>query len=97
MKVFLCHQMTGLSEDEVYSIRIKAEEYLEQKYGRIIIIDNYTHPEAPSHAGRLWHLGRSIQQLGEADAIYFCDGFHMANGCCIELMIAKIYNIPIIN
>ena len=96
MKIFLCHQMSGLSDEEVYSIRDKAEQYLKTKYGEIEIIDNYTHPDAPPNAGRLWHLGRSIQQLADADAIYFCNRCFLAKGCCVELFISKLYDIPII-
>lgn len=97
LKVFLSHPMHGLSEDFVKDIREKAKEYLEKKYGKVEIIDNYTHPEAPENAGRLWHLGRSIQQLEEADAIYFCKDFQFSNGCCVEFFIAKLYNLQVLH
>ena len=75
MKVFLSHKMSGLSEEEVMKIRKDAIDYLTDKYGNIEVIDNYHHDDAPENAGRLWHLGKSISQMEEADAIFFCNGF----------------------
>lgn len=98
MKIFLSHNMTGLSESEVMKIRNSAIKLLTEKYGNDIeIIDNYHHYNAPKNAGRLWHLGTSISQLDEADAIYFCEGNSDSNGCLIELLIAKFYNLRILN
>ena len=74
MKVFLSHPMSGLSESEVMNIRNEAVKLLTEKYGEIKIIDNYHHNNVvPENAGRLWHLGTSIRQMEEADAIYFCN------------------------
>lgn len=96
MKVFLSHKMSGLTEDEVTLIRQKAIEYLTDRYGKIEVIDNYHHNDAPANAGRLWHLGKSIGQMEEADAIYFCPGWNTANGCLLEMLICKLYNLVII-
>jgi hypothetical protein len=96
MKVFLSHKMTGLSDEEVEIIRNDAIDYLTEKYGKIEVIDNYHHDDAPENAGRLWHLGKSISQMSEADVIYFCPGWNTANGCIIEMIICKLYNLIII-
>ena len=96
MKVFLSHPMNGLSESEIMSIRDSAYIYLQAVYGNIKIIDNYFHEDAPKNAGRLWHLGRSIQQLEEADAIYFCDGWENARGCCVEECVARYYGLKVL-
>ena len=89
MKIFISHDMNGLSDDEVKNIRSKAEEYLKERFGdNIEIIDNYTHLDAPENAGRLWHLGRSIQQMQDADIVVFIDdGVESAKGCIIEKLI----------
>ena len=58
------------------------------------IIDNYHHPEIPENAGRLMHLGRSIQQMSDADLVYFCKGWKSAKGCRIEKEICEEYGIP---
>ena len=46
---------------------------------------------------KLWHLGRSIQQLGQADAIYFIPGYSDSRGCKVEKLIAKLYGVEILN
>ena len=99
MKVFLSHKMSGLSEEEVARIREEAYQYLSKKYGRYIyIIDNYHHKGAPANAGRLWHLGKSIQMLDNADAIYFVKGHWLnAKGCLCERFIARVYGLKILN
>ena len=98
MKIFLSHKMSGLTEDEVKEIRSIATYHLKKKYGsKIEIVDNYHHDDAPYNAGRLWHLGRSIQMLDDVDAIYFCKGkWHKAKGCWIERFIAIIYKIKVL-
>lgn len=97
MKVFLSHKMTGLTEEEVMKIRNEALEYLQETYGEIELIDNYHHKDVPENAGRLWHLGTSIRMMEEADAVYFCDGWEEAKGCCIEYEICKMYNNKILS
>ena len=96
MKVFLSHPTNGLSESEIMSIRDSAYTYLQAVYGNIKIIDNLHLYEAPKGAGRLWHLGRSIQQLEEADAIYFCGDWEDARGCCVEEMVARYYGLKVL-
>lgn len=96
LKVFLSHGMNGVSEEEVIEIRRKAIAFLESRYGNIEVIDNYHHDDAPEDAGRLWHLGRSVQQMGEADIICFCPGWNRHQGCCVEHDIALRYHLEIV-
>ena len=96
MKVFLSHPMHGLTEEQIMSIRYSAWNYLNNVYGNIELIDNYRHEDAPTNSGHLWHLGRSIQQLEEADAIYFCDVWENARGCLIERQVAEKYGLRIL-
>ena len=96
MKVFLSHKMDGLTRDEVMSIRAKALIYLTSKYGEIDLIDNYHHYNVPDDAGRLWHLGTSITQIEEADAVYFCDGYTDSNGCQVEKLVCELYNVKVL-
>ena len=96
MKVFLSHPMHGLTEEQIMSIRDSAYYYLRSVYGNIELIDNHRHEDAPTNAGRLWHLGRSIQQLEEADAIYFCGDWEDARGCCIEERVARYYGLKVL-
>lgn len=98
MKVFISHNMSSVDEETVKKIRAEATEYLRNIVGPDVeIIDNYTHEDAPENADRLWHLGRSIQQIGGADAIYFVPGFSDANGCIIERQVALLYNLEVLD
>lgn len=103
MKVFLSHKMSGVPEEEVMRIRKKAVakiaiifKHKGETFDEFEIIDNYHHDDAPENAGRLWHLGRSIQQLEEADAIYFIPKHCRTKGCYVERLIAFLYKIPIL-
>lgn len=97
MEVFLSHPMHGLTDEEVMEIRSAAYRYLKRVYGDDIrLIDNYRHSDAPENAGRLWHLGCSIQQMEKADAIYFCPGWETARGCRIEERIAREYGLRVL-
>ena len=97
LKIFLSHPMSGLSEDEIMNIRYKAYHYIASKINENIeIIDNYHHKDIPENAGRLWHLGTSIRQMEEADAIYFCDGWEKSEGCNIERKICALYHLRVI-
>lgn len=101
-KIFLSHAMSGLTEAEVIVIRQEAEKEIQvinekhHLWDRYEIIDNYHHDEIPQDAGRLVHLGRSIQQLDGIDYMYICKESN-SNGCLVEKYIAAIYEIPILN
>ena len=100
MKIMLSHPMSGIPEDEVMDLRRITSLMLIGKLGADTeTIDNYHHDDAPESAGRLWHLGRSIQQMGEVDAVYFCGdyGNSKALGCLVEHIICRLYKIKILN
>lgn len=97
MKVFLSHRMSGVPRRYVEALRAEVSEYLSKiLYAEhdIEIIDNYNHENVPEDAGRLWHLGCSIQQMEQADLVVFIrDGMEPAKGCIIEEIICNQYNI----
>lgn len=98
MKIFLSHNMSDLTKEEVMKIREEAIKTIQYYYGTDIdIIDNYNHTNVPKNAGRLWHLGTSITQLDSADAIYFCEPYANSRGCEIERYIANLYNLKVLN
>lgn len=97
LKVFLSHNMSGLTESEVMRIRDDAKSKLQERFGEVEVIDNYHHDNAPQDAGRLWHLGASIQQIEESDVVYFCKGNDSSPGCQVEKLICELYGIMVIN
>ena len=106
LKVFLSHEMSGLDEEYVVERRNKIAEVVEMYINaftsynpsgeHIEIIDNYHHYDAPENAGRLWHLGRSIQQMEEADLVVFISHWSNSKGCKVEKFLCKVYKIPYI-
>ena len=96
MKVFLSHAMHGVSEEKILKLREETTERIKARFPdrEIEIIDNYHHADAPEGAGRLWHLGRSIQMMGEADLVVFCQGQASANGVLVEERVCRLYDIP---
>lgn len=98
MKVFLSHKMHGVSEEEIMKLREETTELIKARYPdhKIEIIDNYHHDDAPKGVGRLWHLGRSIQMMDEADLVVFCPDGGGANGVLVEDRVCRVYGIPCI-
>ena len=97
MKVFVSHPMHGKTDEEVEAIRSDALKYLKAIYGNdITLIDNYHHDNAPKDAGRLWHLGASIQQMETADAFYFCGDYKKSYGCLVERLIVMLYDLKLL-
>ena len=100
LKIFIAQKMNNKTETNVMMERRSIIQDLKKIFFDmdIEIIDNYHHPEAPQNAGRLWHLGKSIQQLEEADYIVFANKCWLySKGCFIEKVISKVYGIKTIN
>lgn len=97
MKVFLSHPMHGLTDAEVKALREEGTKIAKLLYGDdVVIIDNYHHGDSPVTNARVWHLGKSIQQMSEADIVIFLDGWSCARGCLMEEKICINYEIPIL-
>jgi hypothetical protein len=99
-KLFISQPFSSKTEEEVFEIRERALDELENifhiKVSEYEIIDNYHHPEISGKINRLTHLGRSIQQLGDASLVYFIGEWRDAKGCGVEMEICNRYCIPYI-
>ena len=99
-KVFLVHDMNGYDKCDIELIR----SAMKREVTKIAndenwipeFIDNYNHENVPDDAGRLWHLGESIKLLDKADYIVIPKAMSVNNGCIIEQIIARFYNLNII-
>lgn len=58
------------------------------------VIDNFHHEDLDADAGRLMHLGRSIQQMQDADLVIFDADWANACGCTVENNVCDQYKIP---
>ena len=107
VNVFISQAMSGIDEYGYNKERLNAMLYvteyfkLNNSYDKPLLInfiDNYHHEDAPENADRLWHLGRSIQQLQDAEYIYFhkSDEDNESNGVKVERLITELYNIKVI-
>ena len=58
------------------------------------VIDNFHHEDLDPDAGKLMHLGRSIQQMQDADLVIFDENWSNGNGCMVENTVCDEYGIP---
>ena len=100
VNVFFSQPMHGLTDEEIAVERTymisEFRDFLIDELGfndDVVICDvngGYVKP-GPEDAGRLWYLGRSIQNMDKADYIVFHKNWTTANGCCAEHNIAINY------
>ena len=83
MKVFISQPMHGLSIETIQNRRNKYIEKIKSLYPneKIYVVNDIVREDAPKDAGRLWFLGRAIQDLEKAEAIYFDKDWSSAKGC----------------
>lgn len=94
--VFISQPMRGKTKEEILAEREKAIESAFRHFNeKPEVIDSYFE-DAPVDANPLWYLGKSLELLSTADAVYFAKGWEEARGCRIERICAEQYGIPII-
>lgn len=92
-KVFVSLPMHGRSEEEILKAQKEALKDLQDH--PIEKDDEYELMETVSgdpEKSRLWHLGRAIQRLDDADVVYFDYGWHKAKGCWVEFIACLMYD-----
>lgn len=98
-KLFISQPMRGLSEEEILKareeIRIRAEKVIGEP---VEVIDSFftDYSGEVCKSVPMWHLGKSIQLLSQADIAYFGGDWRNARGCKIEHEVADKYGIKII-
>jgi hypothetical protein len=93
MKIFISQPMAGKTDEKIQEERDAAISELKRKYKEPIeIIDSFI-KGVPHNAKPLWYLGEAIKLLGDADLVYFCDGWEHHRGCIIEHQCAVRYGI----
>lgn len=99
MIVMISQPMNGRRNDDIKKER---EEIIERfKRLHIDVIDSLIEDTADpktynEYHPALYYLARSIELMGQVDAVYFADGWQEARGCRIERQIAEEYNIKIL-
>ena len=101
IKIFYSQPMHDKTEDEIKDKIDRLDNYIygilmysgfkQEDIERIEIIDNLHHEGLDADAGRLMHLGASIQLMEDADLIIFDKDWDKAKGCKVEMAIAETY------
>lgn len=90
MKIFISMPMAGKTDEQIKERLAKIKRKIKDAHSDVEFIDSYfgdTSKEDPVEM-----LGKSIQKMAEADAVYFCAGWELARGCKIEHSVAVWYN-----
>ena len=100
-KLFISQPMANKSEHEIRVERDSALVYAEYNLGGDFEeIDSYfSDPIDELLSGdqnSVIMLGKAIELLATADAVFFCEGWYKARGCQIEHLICEKYHIPIL-
>lgn len=103
IKIFYSQPMHDKTEDEIKDKMDRLDNYIygilmyrgfkQEDILRIEIIDNLHHEGLDPDAGRLKHLGASIQLMEDADLVIFDEKYFMAKGCCVEETVCKEYQL----
>ena len=101
IKIFYSQPMHDKTEEEIKDKIDRLDNYIygilmyggfkQEDILRIEIIDNLHHEGLDADAGRLMHLGRSIQLMEDADLVIFDKDWIKAKGCKVEREIVETY------
>lgn len=94
MKIMVCSNVEGLTEEKIKSMRDEIAETIRDKIKEddlVIIYDTIPNARGPLNA-----LGRSLEKMADADAVYFADGYTKCRNGMVEYLAARLYNKNII-
>lgn len=103
MKAMLSQPMAGKTDQEIVETRKRAIAALEKKGYEVVntlFTDEWYSPEAMKERGAvnvpLCFLAKSLENMANCDAAYFCKGWRQARGCRIEHEVALAYGLTVI-
>jgi len=103
MKAMLSQPMAGKSEQEIDETRQRAIAALEKKGYEVVntlFTDEWYSEEAMKARGvenvPLCFLAKSLENMSQCHAAYFCKGWRNARGCRIEHEVALAYGLTVI-
>ena len=95
MKIMISQPMKDRSGEDIKEER----KHIIEKFNNmhIEVIDTIFTEEAPKNNNvGVYYLGKSIQEMSKADALFMCDGWREARECRIEHQVALDYGIKIL-
>ena len=103
MKAMLSQPMAGKTDEEIIATREKAIAALTEKgyeVGNTLFTDEWYSRESMEARGvvqiPLCFLAKSLENMANCHAAYFCKGWEQARGCRIEHAAAEAYGLDII-
>lgn len=103
MKAMLSQPMAGKTDEEIIATREKAIAALTEKGYEIVntlFTDEWYSRESMEARGvvqiPLCFLAKSLENMANCHAAYFCKGWEQARGCRIEHAAAEAYGLDII-
>ena len=103
MKAMLSQPMAGKSEQEIAETRQRAIAALEKKGYEVVntlFTDEWYSEESMKARGvenvPLCFLAKSLENMSQCHAAYFCKGWRNARGCRIEHEVALAYGLTVI-
>ena len=91
-KLFISCPMRGRSEEAIKESMNKMHQIAEAVFGvSLDPIDSYNHEEPQATNKRIAYLGESIKLMADAD--YFIGTYSENDGCAVEGMVARRYNL----
>ena len=105
-KIFISQPMTNLDEAEILTTRKKEIQYIKEHIENAEIVGKYFKDATREYVESfpqfdhiknwdIYWLGRSIEELAQADVLWLCDGWEYSKGCNIELECAISYGLEI--
>lgn len=94
-KLFISVPMKGRTEEAIRASIAKMKKIAEAYEGEELeLIDSYVEDKPPVNSKQaIWHLGKSLEKLSEADVFVSIDDYYQWNGCQIEVTAARNYGI----
>lgn len=96
-RLFISQPMRGKTEEQILLTREIAMSEAQRILGEDVeVIQSYFRGVNFNSNNPLYLLGKSLELLATADAVYFAPGYEDARGCRIEKLCALEYGIPVI-
>lgn len=96
-KLFISQPMKDKTDEEILEVREQVIKLATEFLGEEVEVIDSFFKNAPIDARPLWFLGKSLELLSTADAVYFAKGWENYRGCKIEHECAVAYGIEIIH
>ena len=103
MKAMISQPMAGKTDEEIVATRERAIKVLESKGYEVVntlFTDEWYSEEDMKARGvenvPLCFLAKSLENMSQCHAAYFCKGWRNARGCRIEHEVALAYGLTVI-